>query len=245
MSYKFSLDHTMLMADVHDMITIDIKPETRSTVVNGDIEITGYLAFRGSYLTPELSEELFEGYIPVDIMLPYRGGTPNVMLEVAGFDYQVESKESLTLNLIVGLIGYNHEASRVEVETAVIEPFDFAQSADAQVENSYSPLIELDERAVETIVIEPEVEELFVEDFLPNLEEESVRTNAHLTESAEALIDELFASRSETTTAVEVDEPVLEVAEKENVLVNRNSFASQFADSFRTIKVVAPVTDEV
>ena len=138
MSYKFSLDHTLAIADIHDMITIDIEPKTRCTVTGGDVEIHGYLTFDGSYLTPELGEESFEGRIPLDITLPYLDGSSDVRPEVVSFDYRVENKESLTLTIEVALNGYNvgqaHEKSEdtwarpiVEepvYEDAVIEPFD-------------------------------------------------------------------------------------------------------------------------
>ena len=141
MSYKFNLDHTLAIADIHDMITIDIKPETRCSVTGGDVEIHGYLTFRGSYLTPELGEAPFEGSVPLDITLPYLGGAPDISPEVISFDYQVENKRSLTLNLEIGLKGYVENNTRdtdtvmdawiepiVEepvYEEAVIEPFEF------------------------------------------------------------------------------------------------------------------------
>ena len=106
MSYKFDLDHTLAIADIHDMITIDIKPETWCSVREGDIEIQGYLSFRGSYLTPDFGEAPFEGSLPLDITLPYLGGSPNVQPEVVAFDYRVENEESLTLHLEVALSGY-------------------------------------------------------------------------------------------------------------------------------------------
>ena len=138
MSYKFNLDHTLAIADIHDMITIDIKPETRCSVTGGDIEIHGYLTFRGSYLTPDLEEAPFEGSVPLDITLPYLGGAPDVKPEIVSFDYDVENKKTLTLNLEVSLRGYN-DYDRDAVmdawidpvveepvyEEAIIEPFDF------------------------------------------------------------------------------------------------------------------------
>ena len=140
MSYKFNLDHTLTIGDIHDMITIDIKPETRCTITGGDIEIHGYLTFQGSYLTPDLEQAPFEGSVPLDITLPYLGGAPDVYPEVVTFDYQVANKESLTLNLEMALRGYpafkeeekvmdawlDDTASEIVYEEAVIEPFDFA-----------------------------------------------------------------------------------------------------------------------
>ena len=249
MSYKFNLDHTLSVADIHDMITIDIKPETRSVVVNGDIEITGYLAFRGSYLTPELSEELFEGYIPVDINLPYRGGASVVTPEIVGFDYRVSNKESLTLKLEVALSGYNTLEPRIQ-EDAVIEPFDFVMSSDPVTDDiPYSPLVELPEQEIapETIATDVPAEALEVGDFLPVLEEESVRTNPRLTESASALMDELFALRRQVATYETPAELDLERAEEEKdvLVVNKTSLASQFSDSFRTYKMMSDADETV
>jgi len=252
MSYKFSLNHTLSVVDIHDMITVDIKPETRCTVVNGDVAINGYLSFRGSYLTPELSEAPFEGYIPVDITLPYRGGNPDVYPEIVGFDYQVDNKESLTLNLEIALAGYSVDEPRVEeatYEEAVIEPFDFVMSANDQEvaeEIPYSPLVELYERELKTFApqtyeAEPVLEELVVADFLPTIEEDPVRDAPRMSESAAALMDELFALRRGTDLKPElgiVDAPVEPEPEKEAVLVRSNSLASQFGDSFATIKMV-------
>lgn len=257
MSYKFSLDHTLSLADIHDMIAVDIKPETRCTVVNGDMAINGYLSFRGSYLTPELAEAPFEGYIPVDISLPYRGGSLDVSPEIVGFDYQVDNRESLTLNLEIALAGYSMDEPRVEEithEEAIIEPFDFVMSSDdplAEEEIPDSLLALLDERedvmvAPETILEEeePVFEELVVADFLPVLEEEPVNNEPHMTESAAVLMDELFALRRETDLKPElgiVDVPV----EPEEVLddsvlerSNSSSLARQFGDSFTTFKMV-------
>jgi len=166
MSYKFNLDHTLAIADIYDMITIDIKPETRCTVTDGDVEVHGYLTFRGSYLTPALDESLFEGRIPLDITLPYLGGAPDVKPEVISFDYRVENKESLTLNLEIALDGYNINKTREEAmdawvdpivewpvyEEAVIEPFDFA------------PTVPIEESAYLTSNFQPCEEEVLVED---------------------------------------------------------------------------------
>ena len=250
MSYKFSLDHTLSVADIHDMITVDIKPETRCTVVNGDVAINGYLAFRGTYLTPELSESPFEGYIPVDISLPYRGGNPDVTPEIVGFDYKVDSRESLTLNLKIELAGYSVDEPRVEesYEEAVIEPFDFVMNSDNQLTEEtipYSPLVELYEREDSPVAPETLVEELAVADFLPALEAaDPVRDAPRMTESAAALMDELFALRRGTDLKPElgiVEQPVEPevVLEDAVVSVRNNSLARQFGDSFATFKMVS------
>ena len=152
MSYKFNLDHTLAIADIHDMITIDIKPETRCSVTGGDVEIHGYLTFRGSYLTPELGEAPFEGSVPLDITLPYLGGVPDIRPEVVAFDYLVDNKKSLTLNLEIALKGYvvaddkdvvldawvepivdEPVYEEVVYEEAVIEPFDFSTPSTEEI----------------------------------------------------------------------------------------------------------------
>ena len=163
MSYKFNLDHTLAIADIHDMITIDLKPETRCSVAGGDITIHGYLTFRGAYLTPDLGEAPFEGSIPLDITLPYLGGAPDVHPEVVSFDYRVANKESLTLNLEVALNGYYADEPSEKVmdawvdpiveertyEEAVIEPFDLAP---AEPIESADPLYE-DFQPVEEVAL--------------------------------------------------------------------------------------------
>ncbi|MCL2560468.1 MAG: hypothetical protein FWE07_08260 [Turicibacter sp.] len=139
MSYKFTLDHTIEINDIHDMITVDITPDTRCTVSGGDVEINGYLLLRGSYLTDELGEDYFSGTIPLDITLPYLGGAPDIRPEISSFEYRVAGKESLTLTLDVALNGYEVKQTERpdamdawidpvtperEIEEATIEPFD-------------------------------------------------------------------------------------------------------------------------
>ena len=122
MSYKFNLDHTLAIGDIHDMITIDIKPQTRCTVTGGDIEIHGFLTFNGTYLTSELEEAPFEGSVPLDITLPYVGGAPDVKPEIVSFDYRVDNKKALTLTLDVALSGYGEKSRVPEVMDAWIDP---------------------------------------------------------------------------------------------------------------------------
>jgi len=177
MSYKFNLDHTLAIADIHDMITIDIKPETRCSITGGDVEIHGYLTFRGSYLTPELGEAPFEGSVPLDITLPYLGGAPDIRPEVVSFDYRVENKKSLTLNLEVALKGYAEDDNRDAVmdawidpivdepvyEEAVIEPFDFnITPVEVVVEQDEEEQSRHEEELVEEVQVQEE--ELVVEE---------------------------------------------------------------------------------
>ena len=151
MSYKFTLDHTLEIENIQDMITIDIKPDTRCLVAGSDVEIHGYLTFDGSYLTDELGEERFAGTIPLDITLPYLGGAPDVRPEVASFDYKVTSGTSLTLSLEILLKGYQTGNVTLDgqsevmdawvdpvaiepiIEEAVIEPFDVTLSTSDSV----------------------------------------------------------------------------------------------------------------
>ena len=316
MSYKFNLDHTLAIADIHDMITIDIKPETRCSVSGGDVAIHGYLTFRGSYLTPDLGEAPFEGNIPLDITLPYLGGAPDVHPEIISFDYRVANKESLTLNLEVALNGYyvNEPSEKVmdawvdpvveepTYEEAVIEPFDFSVTApiEAVVPSSvdlppttetvlattedrrlevveeelelpveavedevetipYSPLVEVENRAVEIEDIQfeasvPEiaVEEAVMEEVVPVVEVPETRVTPKVSDSAAALMEELFAMKRGTAfkekEAVqeevvieiedlsEVEEVEVEIVERP--LVTADSIAGQFADGETTIKMV-------
>jgi len=176
MSYKFNLDHTLAIADIHDMITIDIKPETRCSVTGGDVEIHGYLTFRGSYLTPDLGEAPFEGSVPLDITLPYLGGAPDIRPEVVSFDYRVENKKSLTLNLEIALKGYVENDNRDAVldawiepiedepvyEEAIIEPFEFDTPPEAIVPEEAQFYHEEVPSQAETSVAEEQVARLDV-----------------------------------------------------------------------------------
>ena len=270
MSYKFNLDHTLSVVDIHDMITIDIKPETRCVVVDGDVLINGYLAFRGSYLTPELTQAPFEGYIPVDITLPYHGGAPDVVPEVVSFDYRVANQESLTLNLEIALAGYTAAPipDQPVYEEAVIEPFDFVMTEaddDVRVEQiPYSPLVELTDEVTTVApvtITEPPVTTDLVEgavdlnaDATPEFETEPVRTELRLTESASALMDELFALKrgtdlkeqlgivdpTVTTEKAGKVEGEIEVAVEKEPQVSpiNDSWWGQFGDSFTTIRMI-------
>ena len=314
MSYKFNLDHTVAIADIHDMITIDIKPETRCEVRGGDVTIHGYLTFRGSYLTPDLGEAPFQGNIPLDITLPYLGGEPNVQPEIMSFDYRVANRESLTLNLEVTLNGYNALGTGEKVmdawidelaeertyEEAVIEPFDFDATAPNEVadpscesfppvtepvfaktedtrlgdvteetkpsveivetevdEIFYSPLVEVEERDVEvediqfeTVKAEIEVEDVKMREVSFVVDEPETRAAPKISESAAALMEELFAMKRGTafkekeaiSEAVE-DESEADLNEVEVELVEpptlmAESIARQFADGETTIKMV-------
>jgi len=307
MSYKFNLDHTLVIANIHDMITIDIKPETRCVIKDGDVEVQGYLTFRGSYLTSELNEALFEGQMPLDITLPYVGGAPDVQPEVISFDYRVDNKESLTLNLEVVLNGYTADETDELVidarvgpvyEEAVIEPFNFDVATAAPYETdineescslseatvateadrceeveevltpiekeegssmpadsdaiAYSPLVAMREQDVE-------IEE--VEEVIPVVKEQTERVAPKITDSAAALMEELFAmkrgipfkaqeqTREAVATEVEIpvvtDKAVLLEAETEESMPEvakrvtiADSVARQFADGETTIKMV-------
>ena len=105
MSYKFTLDHRLAFDNVHDMITIDMRPVTQCTVLKDTIQMTGHFGFEGTYLTTDLEEAPFAGTIPIDITLPYFGGATDIRVEMATFDYHVINKESLTL-LFFLLSGY-------------------------------------------------------------------------------------------------------------------------------------------
>ena len=318
MSYKFNLDHTLAIADIHDMITIDIKPETRCMVAGGDVQVHGYLTFRGSYLTPELGEAPFEGSIPVDITLPYLGGAPDVQPEVVSFDYRIASKESLTLSLEVSLNGYHVKEERDKVmdawvdpvveepvyEEAVIEPFEFdmvepindltedepvveveireevvVERLEEPIEEEvhevhevpYSPLVEIQERVVEAteiqfeansalaedpepvveVVVEPQVKE----EVIPVVEEIAKRAAPKMTDSAAALMEELFAMKrgtafkekakllEETTNEEEVLSAAVEEDEVDGAFEVGSvgvaqTVARQFADGETTIKMV-------
>jgi len=311
MSYKFTLDHTLAIENIHDMITIDIKPDTRCGITGRDVEIHGYLTFSGSYLTDELGEERFEGAIPLDITLPYLGGAPDIQPEIASFDYRVTGGESLTLNLEVLLNGYEAKASAGDarpdvmdawiepvvpepvIEEAVIEPFNISppvnESADtlASVEKEdalvdrvgfmaeeepvdeeqipYSPLVEIEERMVEIEEIEfstPRSEELPIE--MVNEESESVQEEViipvveeegrapKMTNTAAALMNELFAMKRGTAFKEQEEVPMEEEGVREEAIdveaieeaevaeppVIFDSVARQFSDGASTIKMV-------
>jgi len=240
MSYKFNLDHTLAIADIHDMITIDIKPETRCVVAGEEVEVQGYLTFRGSYLTPELAEELFEGSIPVDITLPYLGGAPDVQPEVVSFDYRVENKESLTLSLEVSLKGYHVNEPRENVmdawvdpvveepvyEEAVIEPFVFDTTtlSDYDTDASYEGILPLTENVLDEE--EDTRVEVAVEELERPIDEEVdtipysplVETREQIVEIEEIHFESELVDVPETAT-VEVSPSVVEIEEAVKPLV--------------------------
>ncbi|MCL1990641.1 MAG: hypothetical protein FWG67_07115 [Defluviitaleaceae bacterium] len=239
MSYKFNLDHTLEIADVHDMITIDIKPETRCLVTGSDIEIHGYLAFRGSYLTPDLGEAPFDGSVPLDITLPYLGGEPDVKPEVISFDYRVINKESLTLNLEVELKGYQEANNREAImdawmdpvveepvyEEVVIEPFDFVTSSSHEAEQVFEKACHAREEALTESEIHMEVIEADHAIFVETVEDEvlEVRQEAFVDvaelevseEEREVFVDRVEAEAVEEQQEAFVDVVELEVLEEE------------------------------
>ena len=292
MSYTFNLDHTLAIADIHDMITIDITPVTQCVTTGADVEINGHLNFTGSYLTPELEEESFSGTIPLDITLPYNGSNPEVRPEVISFDYQVENKKALILNLEIKLLGYNEEDMRSSVmdawvdpissepvyEEAIIEPFDMTVLQEAtlpkakelhikedivaddetvvtnvecdeqdvdelQEEILYSPLVELNEERFEIEEIDFDTPTTSVKEF-----RDEVMEQPRLTESAAALMDELFAMKRGTAFKEEMqaqdEHPVNTSVNEEHELVNDkgthfiDSVARGFADGSTTIKMI-------
>jgi len=135
MNYKFDLDHMLAIANIHEMITIDIKPETTSIALETDVKIHGYLKFNGSYLTPTLDEEGFDGQIPIDITLPLLPTSASIDPEISKFDYLVKKGESLTLKIEITLKGYPVDEAaawfqpvneEIAYQQAVIEPFTTA-----------------------------------------------------------------------------------------------------------------------
>ena len=208
MSYKFTLDHTLALENVHDMVTINIKPDTRCIVTGEDIELCGHLIFDGSYLTKELGEEAFAGAIPLDITLPYLGGEPDVRLEVTSFDYLVDIGESLTLNLEIGLRGYEADqllqmaathtmseqksshASAPVTEEAVIEPFDTTVQETELPECIEETCSELDNRA--EVEVEEDITSPFYEGVTSPIEEAEL--SSELDERAEVEVEEDITS---------------------------------------------------
>lgn len=259
MSYKFNLDHTLSLAKIHDMITIDIKPETHCAIVGEDVELTGNLRFSGSYLTTELGESAFEGTIPLDITLPYNGGNPEISPEIIGFDYKIGDRDALTLQLEMTLRGYGLDSLHTEAVNAVVEPLTPEQSFDAleaviepfgterdavvPEEVPYSPLIDLYHRELvnnaPVIITEESVSTTAVLDT-----EDAPASNLRITEKAAAIMEELFSGKSD----VDVDDSLEEMQAEEvtaeegfkdfNDSKGLDTVASQFSDGLTRVKMV-------
>ena len=179
MSYNLPLEHKLLFDNIHDMITIDMKPVTNCSLMRDSMHVTGYLEFAGTFLTVELGEEAFNGIIPVDITLPYFGGSSDVRLEITGFDYDVVNKESLTLRLEVEIVGYEEVPPAVDAFISEIEQqplfIDDADVPDIDEINHdlndipYSPLVpvtsEMIREADALIFANEDEEESFVDTF--------------------------------------------------------------------------------
>ena len=257
MSYKFDLNHTLAIADIHDMITIDIKPETRCAVAGGDVEIHGYLTFRGSYLTSELGEAPFEGSVPLDITLPYLGGAPDIKPEVVSFDYRVDNKKSLTLNLEVALAGYG-ESTRDTVmdawidpivdepvyEQAVIEPFDLATThtledtpPSEEDESRHDDEIILTEQILE---IEPATSRVNFEETHQDEASLDVAVEIHEEEIPYSPLVEIkepeITTRIDSIVAPIVESPVDEVIATEKELPRMSESASALMDELFALK---------
>jgi len=212
--------------------------------------------------------------------------------EVISFDYQVENKKALILNLEIKLLGYNEEDMRSSVmdawvdpissepvyEEAIIEPFDMTVLQEAtlpkakelhikedivaddetvvtnvecdeqdvdelQEEILYSPLVELNEERFEIEEIDFDTPTTSVKEF-----RDEVMEQPRLTESAAALMDELFAMKRGTAFKEEMqaqdEHPVNTSVNEEHELVNDkgthfiDSVARGFADGSTTIKMI-------
>ena len=127
MNETFDLTHTIEIADIHDMITVNIQPMTNCERTPDAVQINGHLDLRGTYLTEDLGEAPFETTIPVDLTLPLRVGGEEVEIDIRSFDYTVCNKESLTVKIDAALLGYDNTAPLVSV-VPTIEEATFAAS---------------------------------------------------------------------------------------------------------------------
>lgn len=257
MSYKFVLDHKLELENIHDMITIDMKPVTQCVVLKDTLQITGHFRFEGTFLTSELEEDPFEGEIPVDITLPYFGGATDVGVEMVTFDYHVTNKESLKLTFEMILIGYegqpqvldaivtSHQTSPEEV---LVEDIPYSPlipvTSDKLREEKTEPILEkkVERQPKEEVPIVDYQAQFFEipvvsdEDFYQRKPEPALLEKTPASPVEEAL--DISADSQETSVELfeEIEEEIIENPEPKASYVD--SVARQFSDGKTTVKMV-------
>jgi len=251
MSYKFILDHKLELENIHDMITIDMKPVTQCAVLKDTIQITGHFGFKGTFLTVELEEDPFEGAIPIDITLPYFGGATDVRLEMVTFDYQVVNKESLTLKFEMIIIGYE---AQPQVLDAIVTNHQTYEEEVTIEEIPYSPLIPVtpdkmrEEKTDKVNATEDRSEDALVQEALgvtaeePDIQPEEVPIVDYQSKFIETPVvsDEDFYKRTPEPIPVPEEIPVIPAEEVPEIRVDPQEEQVEFFEEIEEEMVEQP-----
>ncbi|MCL1949230.1 MAG: hypothetical protein FWF59_05820 [Turicibacter sp.] len=125
MSYSFSWDCTLPISNIHDIVSINIEPETKNYNEGNYLSLRGKIAVKGTYVTNDRSTHPFSEDIPLDIILPNNGKSQNIRPELESYECEVKNGKELFLKVNLILQGYEFSHG--------------SQPAQAPVQNQYDP----------------------------------------------------------------------------------------------------------
>lgn len=126
MSYSFNWDCTLPIENIHDIVSINIVPETKAYNEGDYLSIRGHILIEGEYVSSVGNQSDFSESIPLDITLPNTGRHGNIKVDVTNFDYEIEDDEKLCLELNLSIVGYDLDSIPSLVEEVVETPAEQA-----------------------------------------------------------------------------------------------------------------------
>ncbi len=145
MSYSFNWDCTLPIENIHDIVSINIVPETKAYNEGDYLSIRGHILIEGEYVSSVGNQSDFSESIPLDITLPNTGRHGDIKVDVTNFDYEIEDDEKLCLELNLNIVGYDLDSIPSLVEEVVETPAEqapvlFTKEAEASI--SHPTLVE-------------------------------------------------------------------------------------------------------
>ena len=126
MSYSFNWDYTLPIENIHDIVSINIVPETKAYNEGDYLSIRGHILIEGEYVSSVGNQSDFSESIPLDITLPNTGRHGDIKVDVTNFDYEIEDDEKLCLELNLNIAGYDLDSIPSLVEEVVETPAEQA-----------------------------------------------------------------------------------------------------------------------
>ncbi len=126
MSYSFNWDCTLPIENIHDIVSINIVPETKAYNEGDYLSIRGHILIEGEYVSSVGNQSDFSESIPLDITLPNTGRHGDIRVDVTNFDYEIENDEKLCLELNLSIDGYDLDSIPSLVEEVVEAPAEQA-----------------------------------------------------------------------------------------------------------------------
>ena len=126
MSYSFNWDCTLPIENIHDIVSINIVPETKAYNEGDYLSIRGHILIEGEYVSSVGNQSDFSESIPLDITLPNTGRHGDIKVDVTNFDYEIEDDEKLCLELNLNIAGYDLDSIPSLVEEVVETPAEQA-----------------------------------------------------------------------------------------------------------------------